>query len=65
MLGLFLARDEEARRRLVTRDVDGSVWLDIRAFSRPAAWYAKLAGPVGRLLQSVVTDLYVRAGRRV
>ncbi len=50
---------------VVTRATDGSVWLDIRAFSRPAAWYAKLAGPVGRLLQSIVTDRYVRAGRSV
>jgi uncharacterized protein (UPF0548 family) len=50
---------------VVTRADDGSVWLDIRAFSRPAAWYATLAGPAGRLLQSIVTDLYVRAGRRV
>jgi uncharacterized protein (UPF0548 family) len=50
---------------VVTRADDGAVWLDIRAFSRPAAWYARLAGPIGWALQSIVTDLYVRAGRSV
>jgi len=30
---------------------DGSVWLSIRAFSRPARWYTKLIGPFVPLLQ--------------
>src|SRR5262249_23038942 len=50
---------------VVTRADDGSVLLDIPAFSRPAACYARAAGPLGHLLQSIVTDLYVRAGRSV
>lgn len=52
---------------IVSVDDAGRVWADIRAFSRPAAWYAKLGGPVARRLQDRVTDRYadalVRAAR--
>lgn len=37
-------RGEEAF--LVERDRAGRVWFVVRAFSRPATWYARLAGPV-------------------
>ncbi|GAA2769635.1 DUF1990 family protein [Streptomyces showdoensis] len=30
---------------------DGSVWFTVTAFSRAAAWYARLGGPVVRALQ--------------
>ncbi|NUR72307.1 MAG: DUF1990 domain-containing protein [Hamadaea sp.] len=30
---------------------DGQTWLEVVAFSRPAAWYARLAGPVVPLIQ--------------
>ncbi|MER5886463.1 DUF1990 domain-containing protein [Streptomyces sp. NPDC001941] len=30
---------------------DGSVWFTVTAFSRPAAWYTRLAGPVVPALQ--------------
>ncbi|MET9436340.1 DUF1990 domain-containing protein [Streptomyces sp. NPDC006551] len=30
---------------------DGSVWFTVTAFSRPAAWYTRLAGPLVPLLQ--------------
>ncbi|MCX4793231.1 DUF1990 domain-containing protein [Streptomyces sp. NBC_01242] len=30
---------------------DGTVWFTVMAFSRPAAWYARLAGPVVPVLQ--------------
>lgn len=46
---------------VVTRAADGTVWFDIRAFSRPATWYARLGGPVARLVQAAVTDRYVVA----
>lgn len=36
---------------LVAREADGSVWFTVRAFSRPAAWYTRLAGPAVPLLQ--------------
>jgi uncharacterized protein (UPF0548 family) len=30
---------------------DGSVWFTVMAFSRPAAWYSRLGGPVVPVLQ--------------
>ncbi|MFF3781971.1 DUF1990 family protein [Streptomyces sp. NPDC001933] len=30
---------------------DGTVWFTVTAFSRPAAWYSRLAGPVVPVLQ--------------
>jgi uncharacterized protein (UPF0548 family) len=44
--------------------LDGDdVWLDIRAFSRPARWFTRLGGPAGHLVQDLVTARY-RAGLR-
>jgi uncharacterized protein (UPF0548 family) len=47
--------------------LDGTdqVWLDIRAFSRPARWYTRLAGPLGWFAQDLATSRYVAAMRRV
>ncbi|MFE7234273.1 DUF1990 family protein [Streptomyces sp. NPDC002405] len=36
---------------LVDRTGDGTVWLTVTAFSRPAKWYARAAGPAARGLQ--------------
>ncbi|MFJ9412810.1 MULTISPECIES: DUF1990 family protein [unclassified Streptomyces] len=36
---------------LVERRADGSVWFTVTAFSRPAAWYTRLAGPLVPVLQ--------------
>ncbi|MFF4822962.1 DUF1990 family protein [Streptomyces sp. NPDC001312] len=36
---------------LVDRTGDGTVWLTVTAFSRPAKWYARAAGPATRGLQ--------------
>jgi uncharacterized protein (UPF0548 family) len=47
----------------VTLDADGTVWFDVRAFSRPAHWYVKLGQPVARFLQERVTSRYVAAMR--
>ncbi len=46
---------------LVERQADDSVTLTIRAFSRPARWYTRLAGPVGRLVQRLIIERYLRA----
>ncbi|WP_051581666.1 DUF1990 family protein [Pseudonocardia acaciae] len=54
-------RGEEAF--LVTRDDSGDVWVTVLAFSRPATWYAKLAGPLGRLAQRWTTARYLSAIR--
>jgi uncharacterized protein (UPF0548 family) len=42
---------------------DGTVALEIFAFSRPARWYSRLGAPVTRLVQAAVTRRYGRAIR--
>jgi uncharacterized protein (UPF0548 family) len=46
---------------VVERGDDGTVGLDVRAFSRPCSNLAKLAGPLGQLAQRRMTDRYVRS----
>ncbi|MGH3487336.1 MAG: DUF1990 family protein [Actinopolymorphaceae bacterium] len=50
---------------VVSRRGDGSVVLDVTAFSRPANRWSRLADPVIRRIQGWVTDRYVSAMRRV
>ena len=40
---------------------DDEVVLEITAFSRHAAWYARLGSPVANRVQSLVTTRYTRA----
>jgi len=49
---------------LVRQEQDGSVVLDITAFSRPGTWYSRLAGPLTPLAQELITRRYVHAVRR-
>ena len=46
---------------IVTHDPSGEVSLTIRAFSRPATLWVRLAGPLGRMAQRLATDRYLRA----
>jgi uncharacterized protein (UPF0548 family) len=48
----------------VTLDDADRVWLDIRAFSRPARWYSRLGGPLTYLAQELATARYVAVARR-
>ncbi|MFH7598647.1 DUF1990 domain-containing protein [Streptomyces racemochromogenes] len=41
---------------------DGTVWFEVTAFSRPAAWYTRLAGPLVPVLQLAYARLL---GRRL
>ncbi|MEU9145605.1 DUF1990 domain-containing protein [Streptomyces sp. NPDC048349] len=47
---------------VVDMDGDGTVWFTVTAFSRPAAWYTRLGGPVVPLLQRTYAR---RLGRHV
>lgn len=40
---------------------DGAVRFTVLAFSRPAAWYARAAGPLGRLAQHAAARRYIAA----
>lgn len=44
----------------LTADERGSVWFEVRAFSRPATWYSRLGGPVTHALQDWMTGRYLR-----
>ncbi|WP_167139413.1 DUF1990 domain-containing protein [Diaminobutyricimonas sp. TR449] len=46
---------------VVEETADGSVWLDIRLFWRPAAWYWWPAYPALRALQRLYVKRYLRA----
>ena len=46
---------------VVSIDEDGLVQFDVTAFSRPARWFARLGGPITRLIQRRVTWRYLDA----
>ncbi|MFC0674984.1 DUF1990 family protein [Brachybacterium hainanense] len=46
---------------LLEHEPDGSVWLRIRAFSRPASWIFRLGYPAVLLMQRIYTDRYLRS----
>lgn len=48
---------------LVEHRDDDSVWLVIRAFSRPSSWFWRLGSPVLRFYQELYTRRYLRALR--
>ena len=49
---------------VVTREPDG-IYFTIRAYSRPAAWYARLGGPVTRQAQLQAARRYARSLERL
>ena len=49
----------------VRHPFDDDVWLEIRAFSRPATWFAKLGGPATGLVQDWATARYRDALQRL
>ncbi|MEU3049649.1 DUF1990 domain-containing protein [Streptomyces sp. NPDC006984] len=49
---------------LVELREDGEVWFTVRAFSRPAAWYTRLAGPAVPLAQRLYARRLAGALRR-
>ncbi|SOD62180.1 Uncharacterized protein, UPF0548 family [Streptomyces zhaozhouensis] len=50
---------------VLERDADGSVTFTVTAISRPAAWYMRAAGPLGRLARRAVARRYGRVLRRL
>ncbi|WP_435173057.1 DUF1990 family protein [Actinacidiphila sp. bgisy145] len=49
---------------VIRRLPDGAAELTVRAYSRPAAWWLRTAGPFGRCGQRAMAHLYGRALRR-
>jgi uncharacterized protein (UPF0548 family) len=50
---------------LVSRDDAGDVWFSVTAFSGPASWYTRAAGPVVPLFQAAYARLCAHALRRL
>ncbi|GGX30182.1 DUF1990 family protein [Streptomyces chryseus] len=50
---------------VVELDEDGTVWFTVTAFSRPAAWYARLAGPLVPVCQHAYARHLGRTLRRI
>ena len=71
--GTLLAHVEEGEERFsVELRRDGSVWYDLRAFSRPRYWPVRIAKPLARRLQArfvrdskAAMSAAVRGGRKV
>ena len=40
---------------------DDTVELQVVAFSKPAAWWARIGGPAGKVVQKWMTDRYLKA----
>lgn len=59
--GTLPGHPETGEEAFILEQRDGSTTFTITAFSRPALLPAKLAGPLGRRVQDVVTDRYLRA----
>lgn len=57
------ARGEESF--VAELDDHDDVWFTVTAFSRAAAWYARLGGPLTRAAQAVAVRRYVTAARRL
>ena len=51
----------EERFAVERNPASGEVTVTVTAFSNPALWRTKLAGPLGRLLQRTMTQRYLKA----
>ncbi|MFF7177456.1 DUF1990 family protein [Streptomyces sp. NPDC008121] len=62
-----LARHPERGEESFVVDLhaDGSVWFTVTAFSRPATWYTRLAGPLIPVLQHAYARHLGRTLRRI
>jgi uncharacterized protein (UPF0548 family) len=62
--GTLPGHAEEAEEAFhVLRHSDGSISFEMVAFSRPAVWLARVAGPISRAAQVRTTRLYLEGVR--
>jgi uncharacterized protein (UPF0548 family) len=59
--GTLRGHPECGEESFVVTFEDDVVRFEVTAFSRPARWFARLGGPVTRLVQRRVTERYLRA----
>jgi len=63
--GTLAGHPEIGEEAFLVTDEDGVVWFSIVVFSKPAAWYARLGGPLSHLMQDAITDRYIAAMRKI
>jgi uncharacterized protein (UPF0548 family) len=60
--GSLVGHPEAGEERFtIDRDAAGEVVMRIRAFSRPATWWSRIAAPVAVRIQDQITERYLRA----
>jgi uncharacterized protein (UPF0548 family) len=62
--GTLPGHPETGEESFVLDRIEGATFFTVRAFSRPVDPLARLAGPIGRIVQRSVTRRYARALRR-
>lgn len=62
--GTLPGHPEQGEELFLVERADSATWAEVRAFSRPAAWPLRVAGPVGRLAQRAAAGRYVAAVAR-
>lgn len=63
--GTLAGHPESGEESFLVELVDGSVWYSVIAFSRPARWYTRAAGPIVIGFQHAYARLLGRALRRL
>lgn len=63
--GTLAGHPESGEESFLVELADSAVWFSVIAFSRPARWYTKAAGPVAVAFQHTYARLLGRALRRL
>ena len=59
--GTLSGHPAEGEESFLVRRVDGKVHFEVVAMSRPASLFTRLSGPIGRFVQSQMTERYLKA----
>ncbi|WP_155371263.1 DUF1990 family protein [Catellatospora vulcania] len=63
--GTLPGHPESGEEAFLVELINGSVWYSVIAFSRPARWYTRAAGPIVIAFQHAYARLLARALRRL
>jgi len=63
--GTLQGHPESGEESFVVSREDDEIWFTVLAYSRPAAWYTRLGGSIGRLGQQFFAHRYAAALQRL
>jgi uncharacterized protein (UPF0548 family) len=63
--GTLQGHPESGEESFVVSREDDGIWFTVLAYSRPAGWYTRLSGPIGRLGQHFFANRYTAALQRL